>query len=98
MNVPVDEPREDQPVLQMGNRKVGVAQRDVGECAKIHDDPVLDDEQPVADEAGRVLLVSDVLPWVVDEVEERSSDRAASTGHDGSSSQKMGRAEKRYIV
>ena len=89
VNVPVDEPREDQPVLQMGNRKVGVARRDVGECAKILDNPVLDDEQPVADETGSVLLVSDVLPRVVDEVEESSSDRATGTGHDDSSSQKL---------
>ena len=89
VDVPVDEPRENQPVLQVGDRKVGVSRRDVGECAKILDNSILDDEQPIADEAGSVLLVSDVLPRVVDEVEERSSDRAASTGHDDSSSEKM---------
>ncbi|MHB8205551.1 MAG: hypothetical protein ACYDHG_17865, partial [Desulfomonilaceae bacterium] len=46
-------------------------------------------EQSVPDEAGSVLLVSDVLPRVVDEIEERSSDSAASTGHDDSSYQKL---------
>ncbi len=82
----------------MGNRKIGVAQRDIGKCAEILDNSILDDEQPVADEAGSVLLVSDVLPRVVDEVQERSSDSAASTSHDGSSSQKLVTLKKRYVV
>ena len=41
---------------------------------------VLDDEQAVGDEAGGVLLAADVLPRIVDEVEERAAD--ADGAHD----------------
>ena len=51
-----------------------MARRDLGEVAEVDDDAVLDDQQPVADEPRGLLLVADVLPRVVDEVEERASD------------------------
>jgi hypothetical protein len=81
MDVPVDEARKDQPVLQVGELEAGMPSADVGEGAEIRDGAILDDQESVAREPRGVLLVPDVLPWVVDEIEERPSDRSAGTRH-----------------
>ncbi len=81
MDVPVDEPRQDQPTLDVGDRYARVPPRDLGERPEVGDDAVLDDEHPVLDEPGGVRLVTDVLPGVVDQVEERPTDRATGACH-----------------
>ena len=65
----------------MGDLDARVPLRDLGEVAEVGDDAVLDDQQPVAGEPGGLLLVPDVLPGIVDEIEERPADRGGFARH-----------------
>src|SRR5262249_27214053 len=95
MDVAVDEAGEDQVVREVRDLEAGVPPRHVGEGAEVLDGAVLDDKEPVADEAGRLLLAADVFPGVVEEVEERASDRTTAAGHRGDSSKVGGRRVNR---
>ena len=59
----------------------GCRLRDLGEVAEVGDDAVLDDQQPVDGEPGGLLLAPDVLPGIVDEIEERPADRRGFARH-----------------
>src|SRR5262249_7739949 len=81
MDVPVDEAGEDQPAFQVGDLDARVPSRDLREVPEVDDQAVLDDHQTVEGEAGGVLLMPDILPGVVDEVEERPSDHTSLASH-----------------
>lgn len=76
----VDETGRDDPVVDDRDLEVGMIACDVGERAERDDDPVLDDEKPIGEEARGLLLVADVLPRVVGEVEEFSTDAGERDG------------------
>jgi hypothetical protein len=75
MDVSVDEPRGDDPICDDGDLKGRVLGRDLGKGAERDDDTVVvDDKQAIRQKPGRFLFPADVLPGVVDEVEELSTD------------------------
>ena len=81
VDVPVDEAGEDQAALDVGDRDAGVPLRDLSVVAEVGDDAVLDDHQPIEDEPGGLLLVPDVLPGIVHEIEKRPAYRRRFARH-----------------
>ena len=73
VDVAVDEARQDQPVADRRDREACMARRDCCVVAEIDDPPVLDHQESVGVEACCFLLMADMLPRIIDEVEERAS-------------------------
>ena len=80
VDVAVDEARHDDAVLDVLHREPAVPPGDLIVGAEVGDPAVLDDQQAVGMEARRVLFLADVLPGIVDEVEEGAAD--ADGAHD----------------
>ena len=80
VDMPVDEARHDDAALDVCHLETGVSLDDVAVGAEVADLAVLDDQQAVGMEARRFLLLADVLPGIVDEVEEGTAD--ADGAHD----------------
>jgi hypothetical protein len=76
MDVAVDEPGKDQAIFEVRHRQIGVAPGQFGEVAEVLDDAFPDDQEAIADKARGPVLMTEMLPRVVDEIEEAPADGA----------------------
>ena len=80
MDMAVDEARQDQPLADVANIETGMPARHFVERSEIGNAPIVDHQQAVGMKAGGCLFVADMLPGIVDEVEERAADADACHG------------------
>ncbi len=75
----VDEARQDQPIANLPDLEARVPGRHRVERAEVGNATLVDHQQAIGLKAGGRLLVADMLPGIVDEVEERAAN--ADAGH-----------------
>src|SRR5206468_12625605 len=80
VDMAVDEARQDQSLADVPDLEAGMSARHLAERPEVGDPPPVDHQQAIGMEAGGRLFVANMLPGIVDEIEERASDADARHG------------------